>query len=198
MPGNRCRHRGHRPFCLPAAAGLDEDGSTARRAAGAADGAPAPFIAVQPFPALLDLPRGSDAVKASCGSRHTAVVTSEWGWVGCFGMEQGVTPPHAPAGGCARENTAGASSFPQQRAPRPPRHSSRGSPASVRHAGVSPAGLVIRRQALPGPATLTCELGGAGCRLARGTVTVFTVGPSHPRVIGPLLETRCPARRASR
>ena len=41
-------------------------------------GAPAPFIAIQPFPALLDLPMGSDAVKASCGSRHTAVVTREW------------------------------------------------------------------------------------------------------------------------
>ncbi|KAL6031055.1 hypothetical protein STEG23_030893 [Scotinomys teguina] len=47
--------------------------------------APAPFIAIQPFPALLDLPMGSDAVKASCGSRHTAVVTRtgelySWGW----------------------------------------------------------------------------------------------------------------------
>uniref|UniRef100_A0A8C5KZA8 RCC1 domain containing 1 n=1 Tax=Jaculus jaculus TaxID=51337 RepID=A0A8C5KZA8_JACJA len=46
-------------------------------AARAKDGVPVPFIAVQPFPALLDLPLGSDAVKASCGSRHTAVVTSE-------------------------------------------------------------------------------------------------------------------------
>ncbi|VTJ51663.1 Hypothetical predicted protein [Marmota monax] len=38
-----------------------------------------------PFPALLDLPLGSDVVKASCGSRHTAVVTRTgelytWGW----------------------------------------------------------------------------------------------------------------------
>ncbi|XP_035868240.1 RCC1 domain-containing protein 1 isoform X2 [Phyllostomus discolor] len=48
-------------------------------------GAPASCIALQPFPALLDLPLGSDAVKASCGSRHTAVVTRAgelytWGW----------------------------------------------------------------------------------------------------------------------
>ncbi|XP_055479309.1 RCC1 domain-containing protein 1 [Psammomys obesus] len=48
-------------------------------------GAPAHFIAIQPFPALLDLPLNSDAVKASCGSRHTAVVTRTgdlytWGW----------------------------------------------------------------------------------------------------------------------
>nr|XP_039336012.1 RCC1 domain-containing protein 1-like isoform X1 [Saimiri boliviensis boliviensis] len=57
------------------AAGLNADGSQVKRMAGAEDGAPAPFIAVQPFPALLDLPLGSDAIKASCGSRHTAVVT---------------------------------------------------------------------------------------------------------------------------
>ncbi|KAL1774216.1 RCC1 domain-containing protein 1 isoform X1 [Sigmodon hispidus] len=48
-------------------------------------GAPAPFIAIQPFPALLDLPTSSAVVKASCGSRHTAVVTRSgelytWGW----------------------------------------------------------------------------------------------------------------------
>lgn len=57
-------------------------------------GAPAPFIAIQAFPALLDLPMGSDAVKASCGSRHTAVVTREWtvsGW--------GSIPSHSLAGG---------------------------------------------------------------------------------------------------
>ncbi|KAM4826145.1 RCC1 domain-containing protein 1 [Thomomys bottae] len=46
---------------------------------------PEAFITVQPFPALLDLPLGSEAVKASCGSRHTAVVTRAgglytWGW----------------------------------------------------------------------------------------------------------------------
>ncbi|XP_040131677.2 RCC1 domain-containing protein 1 isoform X2 [Ictidomys tridecemlineatus] len=65
--------------------GLNEDGSEVNRISGAEDGAPAPFIAVQPFPALLDLPLGSDVVKASCGSRHTAVVTRTgelytWGW----------------------------------------------------------------------------------------------------------------------
>ncbi|XP_040498752.1 RCC1 domain-containing protein 1 isoform X1 [Ursus maritimus] len=67
------------------ASGLNEGGSEGRRTAGAEDGAPAPFIALQPFPALLDLPRDADAVQASCGSRHTAVVTRTgelytWGW----------------------------------------------------------------------------------------------------------------------
>lgn len=70
--------------------------------AGGEDGAPTPFIAVQPFPALLDLPRGSEAVKASCGSRHTAVVTSEWGWGGWFRMEQEVTPNRSLAAGCRK------------------------------------------------------------------------------------------------
>lgn len=67
------------------AAGLHEGGPDVKSTAGGEDGAPTPFIAVQPFPALLDLPRGSEAVKASCGSRHTAVVTRTgelytWGW----------------------------------------------------------------------------------------------------------------------
>ncbi|XP_055980624.1 RCC1 domain-containing protein 1 [Sorex fumeus] len=44
-----------------------------------------PYIAVQPFPALLDLPSDSDVIAASCGSRHTAAVTRtgelySWGW----------------------------------------------------------------------------------------------------------------------
>ncbi|KAM6181369.1 RCC1 domain-containing protein 1 isoform 1-T1 [Erethizon dorsatum] len=65
--------------------GLSQDGSEVERVVGAEDGASAPFIAVQPFPALLDLPLGSEAVGASCGSRHTAVVTRTgelytWGW----------------------------------------------------------------------------------------------------------------------
>ncbi|XP_023566282.1 RCC1 domain-containing protein 1 isoform X2 [Octodon degus] len=65
--------------------GLNQDGSEVERAARAEGGASAPFIAVQPFPALLDLPLGSEAVGASCGSRHTAVVTRTgelytWGW----------------------------------------------------------------------------------------------------------------------
>lgn len=64
---------------------LNEDCLKGEEAAMADVGAPAPFIAIQPFPALLDLPTGSDAVKASCGSRHTAVVTRAgelytWGW----------------------------------------------------------------------------------------------------------------------
>ncbi|XP_025293831.1 RCC1 domain-containing protein 1 isoform X1 [Canis lupus dingo] len=67
------------------ASGLNEDGFEVRRTAKGEDGAPAPFIAIQPFPALLDLPLGADVVKASCGSRHTAVVTGTgelytWGW----------------------------------------------------------------------------------------------------------------------
>ncbi|XP_012319256.1 RCC1 domain-containing protein 1 [Aotus nancymaae] len=67
------------------ATGVNADGSQVKRMAGDEDGAPASFIAVQPFPALLDLPLGSDAIKASCGSRHTAVVTRTgdlytWGW----------------------------------------------------------------------------------------------------------------------
>ncbi|XP_058521304.1 RCC1 domain-containing protein 1 isoform X1 [Ochotona princeps] len=66
-------------------AGLQEDGSKEERAAGDEDAAPAAFIAVQPFPALLDLPLGAEVAKASCGSRHTAVVTRTgelytWGW----------------------------------------------------------------------------------------------------------------------
>ncbi|XP_043409856.1 RCC1 domain-containing protein 1 isoform X3 [Prionailurus bengalensis] len=66
------------------ASGLKADGCDVRTAEGESGGL-APFIAIQPFPALLDLPPGTDAVKASCGSRHTAVVTRTgelytWGW----------------------------------------------------------------------------------------------------------------------
>ncbi|XP_030045522.1 RCC1 domain-containing protein 1 [Microcaecilia unicolor] len=48
------------------------------------------FISIQAFPALLDLPEGAAAHKASCGSRHTAVVTRNgslctWGW-GSYGQ----------------------------------------------------------------------------------------------------------------
>ncbi|XP_059227532.1 RCC1 domain-containing protein 1 isoform X1 [Mustela nigripes] len=62
-----------------------EGDSDMRRTVGSEDGAPAPFIAIQPFPALLDLPQGAEAAQASCGSRHTAVVTRTgelytWGW----------------------------------------------------------------------------------------------------------------------
>ncbi|XP_029411833.1 RCC1 domain-containing protein 1 isoform X2 [Nannospalax galili] len=64
------------------ATGLEDDCSKVKGTAGAENGAQAPFIAVQPFPALLDLPLGSDAVKASCGSRHTAVVTRKYGQLG--------------------------------------------------------------------------------------------------------------------
>ncbi|KAG8516341.1 RCC1 domain-containing protein 1 [Galemys pyrenaicus] len=60
--------------------GADGDGATAESGAGGA--ADAPFIAVQPFPALLDLPLGADAVAVSCGSRHTAVVTRKYGQLG--------------------------------------------------------------------------------------------------------------------
>lgn len=90
----------HHSYSFSEATGLNEDGSEVKRTAAAETGAPAAFIAVQPFPALLDLPLGSDAIKASCGSRHTAVVTSEWSWVGWFRMEQEVTPPRSLASGC--------------------------------------------------------------------------------------------------
>ncbi|KAM6201637.1 RCC1 domain-containing protein 1 [Rhynchocyon petersi] len=64
---------------------LTLDGPDLKGAAGGEDGGPAPFISIQSFPALLDLPLGSEAIKASCGSRHTAVVTRmgelyTWGW----------------------------------------------------------------------------------------------------------------------
>ncbi|XP_070809971.1 RCC1 domain-containing protein 1 isoform X2 [Pituophis catenifer annectens] len=55
---------------------------------GAADGpggVEAPFVSVQPFPALLDLPEEAEVRWVSCGSRHTAAVTGAghlytWGW----------------------------------------------------------------------------------------------------------------------
>ncbi|XP_017921976.1 PREDICTED: RCC1 domain-containing protein 1 isoform X6 [Capra hircus] len=79
------RHYHHNSYCFSEASGLDEDGSEVKRVSAGEDGAPAPFIAVQPFPALLDLSPGSEAVKVSCGSRHTAVLTRTgelytWGW----------------------------------------------------------------------------------------------------------------------
>lgn len=75
----------HPSDCLSEASGLGEGGSEGKCAGRGEDGASAPFIAIQPFPALLDLPLGSAAVQASCGSRHTAVVTRAgelytWGW----------------------------------------------------------------------------------------------------------------------
>ncbi|XP_069722891.1 RCC1 domain-containing protein 1 [Phaenicophaeus curvirostris] len=46
---------------------------------------PAAFIAIQAFPALLDLPQDLEVSRVSCGSRHTAVITRggelyTWGW----------------------------------------------------------------------------------------------------------------------
>lgn len=43
------------------------------------------FISIQAFPALLDLNPQSEVKSVSCGSRHTAAVTTEgnlytWGW----------------------------------------------------------------------------------------------------------------------
>ncbi|NXL46001.1 RCCD1 protein, partial [Podilymbus podiceps] len=45
----------------------------------------AALIAIQAFPALLDLPQDVEVSKVSCGSRHTAVITRggelyTWGW----------------------------------------------------------------------------------------------------------------------
>nr|XP_056721744.1 RCC1 domain-containing protein 1 [Euleptes europaea] len=45
----------------------------------------AAFISIQSFPALLDMPQGTDVSKVSCGSRHTAALTRTgdlytWGW----------------------------------------------------------------------------------------------------------------------
>ncbi|NWV28232.1 RCCD1 protein, partial [Origma solitaria] len=37
----------------------------------------AAFIAIQAFPALLDLPQDLEVSAVSCGSRHTAVITRE-------------------------------------------------------------------------------------------------------------------------
>ncbi|XP_074151288.1 RCC1 domain-containing protein 1 isoform X1 [Sminthopsis crassicaudata] len=67
------------------ASGLSSCSSEAKIPATDGDGDLAQFIAIQPFPALLDLPSGSEVIKASCGSRHTAVVTRDgelytWGW----------------------------------------------------------------------------------------------------------------------
>lgn len=61
--------------CPPEGPGLDGEAAAEDKT----EGAGTPYISVQPFPALLDLPCGADAVAASCGSRHTAVVTREWG-----------------------------------------------------------------------------------------------------------------------
>ncbi|XP_040267199.1 RCC1 domain-containing protein 1 isoform X3 [Bufo bufo] len=43
------------------------------------------YIAIQPFPALIDLPQETEAAKISCGSRHTAALNRcgelyTWGW----------------------------------------------------------------------------------------------------------------------
>uniref|UniRef100_A0A7N4PYC2 RCC1 domain containing 1 n=1 Tax=Sarcophilus harrisii TaxID=9305 RepID=A0A7N4PYC2_SARHA len=67
------------------ASGLSSCSPEAKKPATDGDGDLAQFIAIQPFPALLDLPSGSEVIKASCGSRHTAVVTRDgelytWGW----------------------------------------------------------------------------------------------------------------------
>ncbi|XP_041074007.1 RCC1 domain-containing protein 1-like isoform X3 [Polyodon spathula] len=40
------------------------------------------FISIQAFPALLDLPEESEIKKMSCGSRHTAAVTCDYGQLG--------------------------------------------------------------------------------------------------------------------
>ncbi|XP_013924518.1 PREDICTED: RCC1 domain-containing protein 1, partial [Thamnophis sirtalis] len=73
----------NRPLCERSVApGSD------RLEAGASDGPggdEAPFVSVQAFPALLDLPEEAEVRRVSCGSRHTAAVTGPghlytWGW----------------------------------------------------------------------------------------------------------------------
>ncbi|XP_044789153.1 RCC1 domain-containing protein 1 isoform X6 [Bubalus bubalis] len=59
------------------ASGLDEDGSEVKRGSAGEDGAPVPFIAVQPFPALLDLSPGSEAVKERGSSTPGAGVNMD-------------------------------------------------------------------------------------------------------------------------
>nr|XP_015199041.1 PREDICTED: RCC1 domain-containing protein 1 isoform X1 [Lepisosteus oculatus] len=56
------------------------------------------FISIQAFPALVDLPQGSEVTRASCGSRHTAAVACTgdlytWGW-GDYG-QLGQATPHS-------------------------------------------------------------------------------------------------------
>uniref|UniRef100_A0A8C7E5A8 RCC1 domain containing 1 n=1 Tax=Naja naja TaxID=35670 RepID=A0A8C7E5A8_NAJNA len=74
----------NRPLCersvSPGGAGLD-----GRGAADGPGGDEAPFVSVQPFPALLDLPEEAEVWRVSCGSRHTAALTGSghlytWGW----------------------------------------------------------------------------------------------------------------------
>ncbi|XP_032088792.1 RCC1 domain-containing protein 1 isoform X2 [Thamnophis elegans] len=73
----------NRPLCERSVApGSD------RLEAGVSDGPggdEAPFVSLQAFPALLDLPEEAEVRRVSCGSRHTAAVTGPghlytWGW----------------------------------------------------------------------------------------------------------------------
>ncbi|XP_006885222.1 PREDICTED: RCC1 domain-containing protein 1 [Elephantulus edwardii] len=78
-------HHYHYFCCFSEASRPTQDDSGVKGAAGGEGEGSDPFIAVQPFPALLDLPMGSEAVQVSCGSQHTAVVTRTgelytWGW----------------------------------------------------------------------------------------------------------------------
>lgn len=47
------------------------------------------FISIQAFPALLELPEGSEVSKVSCGSRHTAAVTRKYRGLGLVSKEGG-------------------------------------------------------------------------------------------------------------
>ncbi|XP_060035470.1 RCC1 domain-containing protein 1 isoform X2 [Erinaceus europaeus] len=96
------------------ASGLNGGGSAEERVTGAEDTGPAPFITIQPFPALLDLPLGSEAAEASCGSRHTAVVTRTgelytWGWEQLIGapIVAVLGPETGAALRCASRDKAG-------------------------------------------------------------------------------------------
>ncbi|XP_069806153.1 RCC1 domain-containing protein 1 isoform X2 [Dendropsophus ebraccatus] len=69
---------------LPSKSVQQEGVSAEARSTGCDDG-DSDYIAIQAFPALIDLPQEKEAAIVSCGSRHTAAVTRcgelyTWGW----------------------------------------------------------------------------------------------------------------------
>ena len=106
LPVNR--HYPHHAPCFPEASGLKEDGCDVKTAEGESGGL-APFIAIQPFPALVDPPRATLAVRPRWGSGPTAGVTCGGGGGGGVTMEQEVPlpgPTPAPGKSVITLNTA--------------------------------------------------------------------------------------------